>query len=166
MRGHGRARAVGVVAGLAGAAALVVLGVATPSGASRSGAPRALTPIVECSVTRHGSTRTLFGYRNTGPAVTLSVGQGNAFSPGPADRGQPTSFQSGTQINVFAVDAPERLTWTLGGASVHTPGQSCQTTPASSAVAGWGPIVAVAVVTAVLGALLFWRTRRLRMARP
>ncbi len=144
-----------------GALAGVALAVVAAPGAA-SATPSSVTPIVVCSVTQHGTTHTVFGYDNSGPALTLGVGDSNGFSPGPVDRGQPTTFESGTKINVFAIDAPGPVTWTLDGVHVHTPGQACQTTPASSTLASWGPIGALAIVTAVLGALLFWRTRRLR----
>ena len=142
---------------LAGAAVAFVAASGTASAA-----PSSVAPIVVCSVTRHGSTHSVFGYNNTGPDLTLGVGSTNSFSPGPADRGQPTTFQSGTKINVFAIDAPGPVTWTLDGVRVSTPGQACQTTPASSPVADWGPVVAIVGVTLVLGTLLFWRSFRIR----
>ncbi len=153
--------------GVAGVAlALAALG-ATPAGAGTSSrAPAALTPIVECSAARSGSTRTLYGYQNTGGPMVLDVGPNNSFSPGPANRGQPTSFDAGTRINVFSVDVKGPVTWTLGNGRVRAPGPSCKTTPAGSSLAGWGPIAAVVIVTAVLGVLLFWRTRRLRTVAP
>jgi hypothetical protein len=139
---------------------------AAPAGAvvASAHAPAGLTPIVECSLAKGARTRTLFGYENTGPAVALSVGPSNSFSPGPADQGQPTTFERGTKINVFWVDHPGPLTWTLGNGRVQSPGPSCKATPAGSSLAGWGPIAAIVIVTAVLGTLLFWRTRRLRSA--
>ncbi len=142
---------------LAGAAVAFVA-----TSGTASAAPSSVQPIVVCSVTRHGSTHSIFGYANTGPNLTLGVGSSNSFSPGPADRGQPTTFQSGTKINVFAIDAPGPVTWTLDGVRVRTPGQACQATPVSSPVADWGPVVAIVGVTALLGLLLFWRTFRLR----
>ena len=156
-------RALGV------AAVALVLGAlgAVPAAASAERrAPAGLTPIVECSLARGGNTRTLYGYENTGGPLILDVGPGNSFSPGPANRGQPTAFESGTRINVFSVDVKGRVTWTLGNGRVRSPGPSCKATPAGSALAGWGPIAAVVIVTAVLGALLFWRTRRLRTVAP
>jgi len=143
------------------AAALAVVGTA----GTASAAPASVTPIVVCSVTRHGSTHSIFGYDNSGPTLSLGVGDSNRFSPGPMDRGQPTTFQSGTKINVFAIDAPGPVTWTLDGTRVRTPGQVCQTTPASSTVADWGPVAAIVTVTGLLGALLFWRTMRIRGER-
>ncbi len=156
-------RALGVSAV---ALVLAALG-ATPAGASApSRASAALTPIVECSASRGGSTRTLYGYQNTGGPLILGVGPNNSFSPGPANRGQPTSFEAGTRINVFSVDVKGPITWTLGNGRVRAPGPSCKATPAGSSLAGWGPIAAIVIVTAVLGTLLFWRTRRLRTVAP
>lgn len=153
-------------AGVAGVALAVMLG--APAGATAPVgpvAPHQLTPIVECSVGRGGTTKSLFGYHNDGATVTVSIGSGNGFSPGPLDQGQPTRFQSGTRVNVFTVTHPGPVTWTLGGQRVRAPGPSCPATPGSSALAGWGPIAAIVVVTALLGVLLFWRTRRIRQ-RP
>jgi len=151
---RGKRLAFGLLAG----ASLAVVGMSGTASAD----PSSVTPIVVCSVTRHGSTHSIFGYDNSGPTLSLGVGESNGFSPGPLDRGQPTTFQSGTRINVFAVDAPGPLTWTVDGTRVHTPGQACQATPVSSPVADWGPVAAIVGVTAVLGFLLFWRTMRVR----
>jgi hypothetical protein len=155
-------------AGVVGAA--MVLGAsgagATAAGTTRrttAGAFSDVTPILECSVTEHGSTRTLFGYRNPGPTTTVAVGPDNNFSPGPASRGQPTRFVSGTQINVFEVRHAGRVVWKLGAQQVQAPGPACQSSPAASTLAGWGPIAALVGVATLLGALLFWRTRRLRV---
>lgn len=156
---HGaRRRTKRVCSGVLAAAALFVVG--TPMAASA--APSSVTPIVVCSVTQHGTTHSVFGYDNSGPALSIGVGTSNHLSPGPPDRGQPTIFASGTRINVFSIDATGPVTWTLDGTQAHTPGQACQTTPAASTLAGWGPVFALVFVTLVLSVLLFWRTRRLR----
>ncbi len=149
----------------------VLLGlVAAPAAADARPDPRRdVTPIVECSVSRGGVTKTVFGYENRGSPATVGVGESNAFSPGPPDRGQPTRFVAGTRINVFTVQSrsrAQRLTWTLGSRTVQTPGPPCASSPASSTLANWGPIGAIVSVTLVLGALLFWRTRRLRVMAP
>ncbi len=129
---------------------------------AQSGSAVDITPILECSVAQHGMTRTVFGYHNPGPTTTVAVGPDNMFSPGPAARGQPTRFVSGTRVNVFQVRDPRPVVWTLGSRQVHAPGPVCEATPASSTLAGWGPIAGLVGVTLVLGGLLFWRTRRLR----
>ena len=166
-------QARGWSSGLVGAgvvAAAVLLGAsgagATPSVATRqatAGASSDITPILECSVAEHGSTRTLFGYRNAGPTTTVAVGPDNTFSPGPPSRGQPTRFVSGTQINAFQVQHADRVVWRLGTQQVQAPGPICQSSPASSTLAGWGPIAALLPVAGFLGSLLFWRTRRMRV---
>jgi len=166
MRGH-RWRGGAIGAGVAGLGVLLGAVLVAPAGADPRPSPQArqLTPIVECSAARDGSTHTVFGYDNAGGATSVAIGPSNGFSPGPADRGQPTQFVAGTRINVFTVVAQPsapRLTWTLGGRRVQTPGPPCESTPASSTLANWGPIGAIVVVTVVLGLLLFWRTRRLR----
>lgn len=76
-----------------------------------------VTPLVTC-VLKQGTNDyvAMFGYKNTAAAaVTQAVGPGNQFSPGAADRGQPTSFRSG-QVDYW-VPVPfdgTPLTWTLG----------------------------------------------------
>jgi hypothetical protein len=157
-----------VGAGVVGATVLLATtgaGATTPVAAHRAavGTSSTVTPILECSVAERGSTRTLFGYRNSGPTTTVAVGPDNTFSPGPTSRGQPTRFVSGTQINVFQVQHADRVVWRLGGQHVQAPGPACQSSPANSTLAGWGPIAALVVVATVLGSLLFWRTRRLRV---
>jgi hypothetical protein len=163
----------GWLAGAGVVTTAVLLGVsgadATPSVATRrapasaSSASKDVTPIIECSVAEHGSTRTLYGYRNPGPTTSVAVGPSNTFSPGAASRGQPTRFVSGTQINVFEVQNADRVVWKLGTQQVQGPGPACKTSPAGSTLAGWGPIAALVGVTAFLGSLLFWRTRRMRV---
>ena len=119
-------------------------------------------------MSRGGVTRSIFGYDNGGADASVAVGPDNGFSPGPMDRGQPSTFAPGTRINVFTVADPsqtERLTWTLGGRRVQTPGPLCSSSPASSTLARWGPVGGIVSVTVLLGGLLFWRTRRLRTRR-
>jgi len=151
-------------------AVLVGVTLAGPAVASPRPDPRsvAVTPILECSVTQQGVTKSIFGYDNHGTTATVAVGPENAFSPGPMDRGQPTSFVPGTRINVFTVadSSPAHdLTWTLGGRTVRAPGPPCGSSPVASTLADWGPIGAIVGVTLVLGVLLFWRTRRMRTRR-
>ena len=147
---------------LAGAALFVVC---TPM--SVSAAPSSVTPIVVCSVTRHGSTHSVFGYDNSGPTLSVGVGSSNHFSPGPADRGQPTTFASRHQNQRVRRRRPRRLTWTLDGVQVHTPGAAV---PDDTGVAARWPggvrSSRWSSSPAVLGALLFWRTRRLRVRTP
>ena len=67
-----------------------------------------------------GSFSFLFGYmnRNWLEEVDVPVGEHNAFSPGPADRGQPTHFLPRRNRFVFKVQVPadwgdRELVWTL-----------------------------------------------------
>ena len=67
-----------------------------------------------------GSFNFLFGYmnRNWLEEVDVPVGEQNAFSPGPADRGQPTHFLPRRNRFVFKVRVPadwgdQELVWTL-----------------------------------------------------
>jgi hypothetical protein len=162
MADHRRLIAGGVVAGAALLAALT----SSPAFAAppaHTGAGTSITPIVECTTKQNGLNHSVFGYRNPGPTTVLSVGSANQFTPGDADRGQPTTFLSGTHINVFKVSTSASLTWTLDGQQVRSPGVTCQSTPTSSTLAGWGPVGALVIVTAFLGSLLFWRSRRLKV---
>ncbi|MCY3705557.1 MAG: hypothetical protein OXH08_08660 [Gammaproteobacteria bacterium] len=67
-----------------------------------------------------GSFNFLFGYmnRNWLEEIDVAVGEDNAFSPGPADRGQPTHFLPRRNRFVFKVRVPpdwgdRELVWTL-----------------------------------------------------
>ena len=67
-----------------------------------------------------GSFNFLFGYmnRNWLEEIDVAVGEDNAFSPGPADRGQPTHFLPRRNRFVFKVRVPSdwgdrELVWTL-----------------------------------------------------
>ena len=164
MRGHVRRVAtLGVLLGMATLLTLLTASSAGAASADRTAASGSISPIVECSVKRHGGNHSVFGYRNTGPARRVLVGTDNQFTPGSPDRGQPTTFESGTHINVFSVTESASLTWTLEGQRVSAPGVLCATDPASSNLASWGPVGALVIVTALLGSLLYWRNRRLRV---
>lgn len=67
-----------------------------------------------------GSFTFVFGYlnRNYEEEPEIPVGPGNSFSPGPADRGQPTYFYTRRQQFMFRVRVPadfgsQELVWTL-----------------------------------------------------
>ncbi|MSR21773.1 MAG: hypothetical protein EXR91_12510 [Gemmatimonadetes bacterium] len=67
-----------------------------------------------------GSYNLIFGYmnRNWLEEVDVPVGEGNSFSPGPADRGQPTHFLPRRNRFTFKVRVPadfgdQELVWTL-----------------------------------------------------
>lgn len=77
-----------------------------------------------------GTHSLLFGYfnRNYEEKVDIPVGLNNQFTPGPADRGQPTHFLPRRQTGMFAVVVPAdfegRLTWSLTayGETIAIPG--------------------------------------------
>ena len=67
-----------------------------------------------------GAVHVSYGYVNLNleEALDIPIGAGNAVTPGPADRGQPTHFLPGHQKGVFTIplaDGPEseEVTWTL-----------------------------------------------------
>jgi uncharacterized repeat protein (TIGR01451 family) len=69
-------------------------------------------------VVNHGSTYdAVFGYDNgNADAENIPIGEGNSFSPGPEDRGQPTVFKPGRvdkAITVAGIPSSVALTWTL-----------------------------------------------------
>ena len=76
-----------------------------------------------------GRTYAAFEYLNRNSAETLDIpiGADNRFTPGPADRGQPTHFLPGHRAGVFAVplpeDSTEEINWTLRvrGATLTVP---------------------------------------------
>jgi hypothetical protein len=94
-----------------------------------------VTPLVTC-VIKEGTNQytALFGYKNmAAAAVAQPVGPGNQFSPGAADRGQPTSFRPG-QVDYW-VPVPfdgTPLTWTLGAAKAVATKDSPACPPFSS----------------------------------
>lgn len=165
MRGHLRrvVVTVGVLVGTAVFGTSLTGSSAFAARPDRTRAASGITPIVECTVQRGGANHSVFGYRNTGAKSTISVGDRNQFTPGTPDRGQPTTFESGTHINVFTVTESASLTWTLEGQRVRAPGILCQTDSVASSIAAWGPIGALMIVTLLLGSLLYYRNRRIRV---
>jgi hypothetical protein len=132
-----------------------------------------ITPIVECSYYDSGTRlrSTVWGYRNLGSAGTVPIGDQNRFDnpKAPAgkpegDVGQATTFKAGRNKNVFVVTASGESTWTLTGNNATSPGSApkCSTNPVPVVSTGLGGLVALAVVTIVMGTVLFWRMRRLR----
>lgn len=68
-----------------------------------------------------GTISMYFGYinRNYGEVLAVPVGPSNSFAPGPADRGQPTLFNTRIHRQLFAVNVPgtwgktQELTWAV-----------------------------------------------------
>jgi uncharacterized repeat protein (TIGR01451 family) len=82
--------------------------------------PQPVQPLVKCVDDNGATFRAVFGYSNpNSTAVTVPVGGGNSFSPGPADRGQPSTFNPGTVESAVTTtaDAGSTLVWsvTVGG---------------------------------------------------
>lgn len=72
----------------------------------------------------NGSLRVKFGYSNpNGFELTVPVGAGNSFSPGKADRAQPTIFFQGlvpASVDVTLESSSASVTWALGRATASS----------------------------------------------
>jgi hypothetical protein len=114
MIGRRVALAVGVLA--LGAVPAVRVGTSSsPSAAPPSAATNFVKPIVECVVKTGSSYTAWFGYDNSrSTVVLLPTPSLNHFSPGPKDRGQPTTFQPGRHSFVVSVPFSGNITWVLG----------------------------------------------------
>lgn len=66
-----------------------------------------------------GTFTAFFGYDSTySTTQTIPISTDNKFTPSPQDRGQPTSFLPGRQVNVFSVTwGGSNLVWSLDGAT-------------------------------------------------
>jgi uncharacterized repeat protein (TIGR01451 family) len=98
-----------------------------------SRAVEVVTPVLEC-VNRlpGGLLRAHFGYLNRGSnTVGIPVGPRNAFTPEPANRGQPVRFRSGRVPDVFQVDFRGTLVWRLTGRTATASATSRRCGPAS-----------------------------------
>lgn len=115
------ARALGRLATLA---ALAVLACVPEPGAAQSltySRGQTVSPAYEgFEVNPDGSFSMIFGYmnRNWDEELDIPVGEDNFFSPGPADRGQPTHFLPRRNRFTFKVRIPadfgdQELVWTL-----------------------------------------------------
>src|SRR6202051_3708401 len=95
----------------------------------RHWAGQGVAPVYEGFETNpDGSFNMWFGYMNDNyeEEPDISIGPNNGFSPGSADRGQPTHFAVRRHKDIFSVTVPkdfgdQKLVWTLG---VH--GQTMQ----------------------------------------
>lgn len=92
------------------------------AGATAVSAATDVIPQLTCVyINASGDIVARFGYNNTtGSTVTEAVGSNNEITPGAQNQGQPTSFSSGVQSNVFNVTFPSSAsrTWNLRGSSV------------------------------------------------
>jgi hypothetical protein len=110
-----------------------------------------------------GQYNSLWGYNNdSGSVETIPIGSGNTFSPAPASRGQPTSFQPGQNDSVFVVtwNGVGSLTWSLNGhdVSATTPSTACGKNPVS--IIGPQTILWGGAIAACAGVILLRRRRR------
>ncbi|MDX1568386.1 MAG: hypothetical protein R3223_11340, partial [Longimicrobiales bacterium] len=121
-RKSGGAGAVGIVGAAVAALALLV----APEGLDAQGLTysegQSISPAYEgWTENEDGSYNLIFGYmnRNWEETPDVPVGPNNNFSPGPADRGQPTHFLPRRNRFVFEVRVPadfteeDELIWTL-----------------------------------------------------
>jgi uncharacterized repeat protein (TIGR01451 family) len=94
--------------------------------------PKPVLPLLACVEAGSGGYVAHFGYDNpNGSTQHIAVGADNGFSPAPANRGQPTDFHSGRQVDAFQVPfSGGSLRWTLQGANVEasTSATKCQGT--------------------------------------
>ncbi|MEX2583095.1 MAG: hypothetical protein WD766_07465 [Gemmatimonadota bacterium] len=81
---------------------------------------QSITPAYEgWELNPDGSRNLVFGYlnRNWEEAPNIPIGANNRFSPGPADRGQPTHFMPRRNRFIFKIPVPadwdEEMVWTL-----------------------------------------------------
>jgi len=145
--------------------AVIVLGGALPASAQ---ATPDIVPSVACSFLDSGTGfhNTVWSYKNQtrGPKNDLSVpvGPTNRFDNPGQSAGQPTVFKPGTNQNAFIVTHRGASTWTLTAYSATAPGPACPVNPVPIVAAGWSGLVTIAIVTAVIGAVVFWQTRRRR----
>ena len=104
-----------------------------PFGSRRRATGAPVAPVFEgWEPNRDGTFNLYFGYqnRNWDEEVDIPVGPDNSFSPGPADRSQPTHFLVNRRKLVFAVVVPKdfgnhTIVWTLisHGSTETVPGK-------------------------------------------
>lgn len=85
---------------------------------TRKTAP-AVEPVLDCVVYRSGApSEAVWGYANPNAfAVSIPIGPANQFTPAPANRGQPLTFEPRTVTGAFSTrfDGAPSLSWTLNG---------------------------------------------------
>jgi hypothetical protein len=106
-------------------AAVIIVVVREPANSQpvqlRHWAGQGVAPVYEgYDVNPDGSFNMWFGYmnRNYEEEPDIPVGADNSFSPGPADRGQPTHFAVRRHKDIFSVTVPkdfgdQQLVWTI-----------------------------------------------------
>ena len=102
----------------------------------------AVSPLTECTIDNgNGTFKAYFGYQSANQtSVTIPAGADNGFSPDPADRGQPTSFQTGRtpywpNAAFNTSFSGSSLVWTLkGGGQSNSATASADSCPCSQQV--------------------------------
>lgn len=118
MRLSGRILCVAAAASLLATASLVRTAAQVRPGPPHEQRP-AIQPVYDGWYKNADGTLTFsYGYINrTGKAIEVPVGPNNSFSPAPADRGQVTLFQPGTERNAVIIVVPgsfkQNLIWTI-----------------------------------------------------
>ena len=82
--------------------------------------PDTVSPMLECVVFNEGGPDVaVWGYQNSNDhPVTIPIGSENRFTPTPADRGQPSTFEAGRRVGVVQTPfeaGAGNLVWTLSG---------------------------------------------------
>lgn len=94
-----------------------------------------LVPMVECVQQSSNGWTARWGYENlTNTPITLQIGAGgkNLFTPGAADRGQPTTFAAGRHRDVFTTPLGSKagpLTWKINGATTNGSATASSSSP-------------------------------------
>ena len=166
-----------VVTVLVAGAALAAVTVA-PAGAQAEQVD--ISPILECVFPLDGGQYVaLWGYQNRtvdaivtsrprGTNVDVPLGADNTFSPGAADRGQPTRFLTGRKKGVFTTTFDgSSLTWNLAGEkdTAKKDSDQCKDNPVPVGSDSPQAVVLLGAVAAVIvlgGAIVAWFTKRRR----
>src|SRR5436190_1259684 len=121
-----------------------------------------LTPVTTCDWNNgDGSYTAVFGYRNdSSKTILVGIGSNNQFSPSSGDRGQITSFPSGSATSSFTVrwdGSP--LTWKLATKTLTTSssGTQCPAPPVPALGEPW--ILIGFLVVSFLVIVMAWRDR-------
>jgi hypothetical protein len=150
------------------AGAVAVLALVCGPASAATAATAAPVPVVDCVISNDpdGTFRAVFGYVNSGPAVTVPVGASNDLDPDSLQGSQTTTFLSGTHPGSFvapAVSKKYRVTWTVAGSSASAGWKQKEcggnvTLPTEGN--GIGPIVVIVLSMAFSFGIAWVRTAR------
>jgi uncharacterized repeat protein (TIGR01451 family) len=106
--------------------------------------PLPVQPTVKCVDVDGSTLQAFFGYSNPNhEAITVPIGDGNVIDPGGPGRGQPETFQPGTEESAVTVsDSTSTITWSLTVGGVTS---SASASAASSARCHTAPAIHVFV---------------------